>query len=74
MKHINKIRLNRYHINFIYSNLFDKLSVSKKNYKYYRELIELHPFLIQLHPFFIQLHPSLFRPSLENCRGTLCLV
>ena len=35
MKHINKIRLNRRYINFIYNNLFNKLSISKKNYKYY---------------------------------------
>ena len=35
MKYINKIHLNRYCINLIYSNLFNKLSISKKNYKYY---------------------------------------
>ena len=35
MKYINKIRLSRYRINLIYSNLFNKLSASKKNYKYY---------------------------------------
>ena len=35
MKHINKIYLNRRYINFIYNNLFNKLSVSKKSYKYY---------------------------------------
>ena len=35
MKYINKIRFNCYYINFIYNNLFNKLSVSKKSYKYY---------------------------------------
>ena len=35
MKHINKIYLDRYYINLIYSNLFNKLSINKKNYKYY---------------------------------------
>ena len=35
MKYINKIYLNRRRINLIYSNLFNKLSISKKSYKYY---------------------------------------
>ena len=35
MKYISKIRLSRRRINLIYSNLFNELSVSKKNYKYY---------------------------------------
>ena len=35
MKYINKIRLNYYYINLIYNNLFNKLSASKKSYKYY---------------------------------------
>ena len=35
MKHINKIYFDYRRINFIYSNLFNKLSISKKNYKYY---------------------------------------
>ena len=35
MKYINKIRFNRYRINLIYNNLFNKLSISKKSYKYY---------------------------------------
>ena len=35
MKYISKIHLGRYHINLIYSDLFNKLSVSKKSYKYY---------------------------------------
>ena len=35
MKYINKIRFNRRYINLIYSNLFNKLSISKKSYKYY---------------------------------------
>ena len=35
MKHISKIRLDRRYINLIYSNLFNKLSISKKSYKYY---------------------------------------
>ena len=35
MKHISKIRFNRYYINLIYSNLFNKLSISKESYKYY---------------------------------------
>ena len=35
VKYINKIYFNRYYINFIYSNLFNKLSTSKENYKYY---------------------------------------
>ena len=35
MKYINKIHLSRYRINLIYSNLFNKLSISKKSYKYY---------------------------------------
>ena len=35
MKYINKIRLDCRYINFIYNNLFNKLSISKKNYKYY---------------------------------------
>ena len=35
MKHISKIYLDRYYINFIYSNLFNQLSANKKSYKYY---------------------------------------
>ena len=35
MKHISKIRLDRRRINLIYNNLFNKLSISKKSYKYY---------------------------------------
>ena len=35
MKYINKIYLDRRYINLIYSNLFNKLSISKKSYKYY---------------------------------------
>ena len=35
MKHISKIYLNRRYINLIYNNLFNKLSASKKSYKYY---------------------------------------
>ena len=35
MKHINKIYFDYRRINFIYSNLFNKLSISKKSYKYY---------------------------------------
>ena len=35
MKHISKIHLGRRRINLIYSDLFNKLSVSKKSYKYY---------------------------------------
>ena len=35
MKYISKIHLNRRRINLIYNNLFNKLSVSKKSYKYY---------------------------------------
>ena len=35
MKHISKIRLDRRRINLIYSNLFNKLSINKKSYKYY---------------------------------------
>ena len=35
MKYINKIYLNRRYINLIYNNLFNKLSISKKSYKYY---------------------------------------
>ena len=35
MKYISKIYLNRRYINLIYSDLFDKLSISKENYKYY---------------------------------------
>ena len=35
MKYINKIRFSRRRIDLIYSNLFNKLSASKKNYKYY---------------------------------------
>ena len=35
MKYINKIRLDCRYINFIYNNLFNKLSISKKSYKYY---------------------------------------
>ena len=35
MKHISKIHFNRRYINLIYNNLFNKLSASKKNYKYY---------------------------------------
>ena len=35
MKYINKIYLGRRYINFIYNNLFNKLSINKKSYKYY---------------------------------------
>ena len=35
MKYINKIRFSYYYIDLIYNNLFNKLSISKKNYKYY---------------------------------------
>ena len=35
MKYTSKIHLNYYRINFIYNNLFNKLSISKKSYKYY---------------------------------------
>ena len=35
MKYINKIYFNRRYINLIYNNLFNKLSISKKSYKYY---------------------------------------
>ena len=35
MKYINKIRLNYRRINLIYNNLFNKLSINKKSYKYY---------------------------------------
>ena len=35
MKYISKIRFDRRRINLIYNNLFNKLSVSKKSYKYY---------------------------------------
>ena len=35
MKYINKIYFSHRRIDFIYSNLFNKLSISKKSYKYY---------------------------------------
>ena len=35
MKYINKIYFDRRYINLIYNNLFNKLSISKKSYKYY---------------------------------------
>ena len=35
MKYISKIHFNRRYINLIYSDLFDNLSINKKNYKYY---------------------------------------
>ena len=54
MKHINKIYLNRRYINFIYNNLFNKLSVSKKSYKYYIIFINNYNKIIKVKYFRIK--------------------
>ena len=59
MKYINKIHLSRYRINLIYSNLFNKLSISKKSYKYYIIFINNYNKIIKIK--YLQVKSEVFK-------------